>query len=214
MKKILLSVITLIAFNTVSIAQEVDFGLKAGVNFAKFGGDANASNSITGFHAGALAQFKLTETFSIQPEILFSQQGSKNQYAEMYIENDSEVTARYERTQAVNYINVPIALVYNLTGRLSIVAGPQAGFVISADFEDEGSTYIGDAKVSDFSTSGDNKDDFKSIDFSVFAGTAYQLPVGVFFEARYQAGVSRVLENSNAASITNNVFSLSAGFKF
>ena len=57
-------------------AQNVTFGVKAGLNFACLSGDdAEDFDGRTSFHIGATAEFSLSETFSIQPELLYSGQG-------------------------------------------------------------------------------------------------------------------------------------------
>jgi hypothetical protein len=75
MKKLLVLVFVL---SSVVIAQaqvQVALGLKAGVNVSKLNTDEVESSSITAFHGGAFALFKFT-VIGIQPELLFSQQGT------------------------------------------------------------------------------------------------------------------------------------------
>ena len=79
MKKIILSVVMLSATFFVSQAQ-VQYGLKAGANFYTFGGDEVENedlNSKFGLHIGGLVNFSVSEKFKVQPEIVFSIQGSK-----------------------------------------------------------------------------------------------------------------------------------------
>ncbi|KAF2518520.1 PorT family protein [Flavobacterium salilacus subsp. salilacus] len=188
MKKLLLSAAAIMAFSVVSHAQEIKFGVKAGLNIADFGGDAETEGSRTGFHAGGLAEFKLTETFSIQPELLYSMQGAKGK----------DILTGEEYDLKFDYINIPIMAKYYLMEGLSIEAGPQVGFLMSAKAEDE-----------------DIKDSYKSIDIALNGGVAYDLPMGLFFQARYSAGISDIsdIEGSDD-KITNNVISLSVGYKF
>lgn len=191
MKKILLSAAAIMAFGFASQAQDIKFGAKAGLNIADFGGDAETSGSRTGFHVGVIAEFKLTEQFSIQPELLYSMQGAKY---ETVIDFDI-----VEQDMKLDYLNVPIMAKYYLFEGFSIQAGPQVGFLMSAKAEDE-----------------DVKDSFKSIDFALNGGVGYELPLGVFFQARYSAGLANIAdgEGSDDYSINNNVISLSVGYKF
>jgi hypothetical protein len=215
MKKILLSAITVIAFGTVAQAQEISLGAKAGVNFSNYGGDeVGDSSARTGFHIGLVSEFKLTETFAIAPELLFSQQGSQTETK--FDVGGSEFVR--EDKQTLNYINIPIAAKYYITEGLSIHAGPQIGFLVSANSKYDEKTTIGGVTTEE-SAEVDNKDGFESVDFGVFGGLGYELPMGVFFQARYTAGLSSVFKNSeelDSADIqtTNNVFSLSVGYKF
>lgn len=191
MKKILLSAAAIMAFGFASQAQDIKFGAKAGLNIADFGGDAETSGSRTGFHVGVVAEFKLTEQFSIQPELLYSMQGAKYETV-----NDFAIV---EQDMKLDYLNVPIMAKYYLFEGFSIQAGPQVGFLMSAKDEDT-----------------DVKDSFKSIDFALNGGVGYELPLGVFFQARYSAGLANIAdgEGSDDYSINNNVISLSVGYKF
>ena len=148
---------------------------------------AETSGSRTGLHIGGVAEFKLSETFSVQPELLYSMQGSKEDFEGIEVENKFD------------YLNIPIMAKYYLMEGLSIEAGPQVGFLMSAKAEDE-----------------DIKDGFKSIDFALNGGVAYDLPMGVFFQARYSAGLNNIYdgEGSDDYKITNNVISVSVGYKF
>ncbi|NDI98151.1 PorT family protein [Flavobacterium sp. LaA7.5] len=188
MKKLLLSAAAIMAFSVVSHAQEIKFGVKAGLNIADFGGDAETEGSRTGFHAGGLAEFKLTETFSIQPELLYSMQGAKGNLA------------GEEFDIKLDYLNLPIMAKYYLMEGLSIEAGPQIGFLMSAKWEDE-----------------DAKDYYKGIDIALNGGVAYDLPMGLFLQARYSAGLTSIAEDVEGAETVdtmNNVISLSVGYKF
>ncbi|WP_417355641.1 porin family protein [Flavobacterium sp.] len=193
MKKILLSAVALMAFGFASQAQDIKFGAKAGLNIADFGGDAETSGSRTGFHVGAVAEFKLTEQFSIQPELLYSMQGAKFETVIDF--------AVIEQDMKLDYLNVPIMAKYYLFEGFSIQAGPQVGFLMSAKAEDE-----------------DVKDSFKSIDFALNGGVGYELPMGVFFQARYSAGLADIndvdVDGADAVKINNNVISVSVGYKF
>lgn len=190
MKKVLLSAVALLAFGFAAQAQEgTRFGVKAGVNFATLGGDAEDVSSLTGFHVGAVAELKVSEMFSVQPEVLFSMQGAKQDVG------GTDVKTKF------SYINVPIMAKYYIMEGLSIEAGPQVGFLMSADIE-----------------GNDAKDFYKSIDFGIAGGLAYDLEMGVFFQARYYAGISNIADIPDGSNSdykeTNNVFSVSVGYKF
>ncbi|CAH0173539.1 hypothetical protein SRABI04_01320 [Chryseobacterium sp. Bi04] len=73
MKKQLLSLC--IAIGTMAFAQSTEgpkFGIKAGGNFSSITGDDTKSKF--GFYAGALVNVPISEAFSIQPEVVYSQQ--------------------------------------------------------------------------------------------------------------------------------------------
>ncbi|RZJ71671.1 MAG: PorT family protein [Flavobacterium sp.] len=100
-------------------AQGIDFGIKAGANFANINGDLN-SDGINNFHAGAMLELNLVPVFSVQAEGLFSSQGGKY-----------ENTIGAAKDFNLNYISVPVmAKYYILPDRLSIMAGPQFSFLV------------------------------------------------------------------------------------
>ncbi|RZL41861.1 MAG: PorT family protein, partial [Pedobacter sp.] len=56
MKKLFVMAILLIAGSTSMNAQGIDFGVKAGANFAKLDGEGFEGDNLTSFHVGALVE--------------------------------------------------------------------------------------------------------------------------------------------------------------
>lgn len=200
MKRLLVAALAVVGFGATGFAQQqVKFGPKAGVNFANLSG-VDDSEMKTGFHVGAVAEIKFNEKFSIQPEVVYSAQGTK------FSSNNAEVKLNND------YINVPILAKYYIVDGFSVEAGPQIGFLMKA--EQEG-TFGG------FTGTSDVKDNYKSIDFGLGLGLAYDLPMGLFFNARYNLGLSKINEDYTVGNITyktddikNNVIQVSVGYKF
>jgi len=154
-----------------------------------------------------LAEIKFNN-FAIQPEIVYSQQGTKltiNNYS------GNDLTSSLELTSKLDYINVPIAVKYYVIEGLSLQAGPQIGFLVSAKEKAELK-----ANGENVSVEMDAKDGYEKVDFALFGGIGYDLPIGIFFQARYNAGLSNINKDPDSADIqlTNNVFSFSVGYKF
>lgn len=111
--------ILLIAGSSSMNAQGLDFGVKAGANFAKLDGDGIDGDNLTSFHVGALLEVNVFENFSVQPEVLYSSQGTK-------VEGVGDFK--------LDYISVPVlAKFYLISDRLSLEAGPQFSFLINDD---------------------------------------------------------------------------------
>lgn len=207
MKKLFLFTAAILMAVTVVNAQEIKIGAKGGVNFATFSGD-NLGNvkSRTGFHIGGLVEIPVAEKFSIQPEVLYTAQGAE------YEEKGTElgVDYSYKITDKLDYIQVPVMAKYYVVDGLSLEVGPQVSFLTSSKSEYEGT--LGGITVS----GSNDKDDISSIDFSVGAGASYQLPMGLFFTARYNFGLGNVNDGSDAndRKIHNRVVQLSAGYSF
>ncbi|UPZ15873.1 porin family protein [Flavobacterium humidisoli] len=141
MKKILLAAVMFIATSAAVNAQFVQIGVKAGANFANqtggsdFNGISVDKEGITSYHAGLVAELKLLEKFSIQPELLYSTQGAtyKNAFSEFKNE--------------MGYIAIPVMAKIYMTKSLSLELGPQASFLVSNKKEFD----VADPKTFDFS---------------------------------------------------------------
>lgn len=186
MKKLLLVfAAALFAFNV--SAQDVKFGVKAGVNFASIGGDDTGDLSgLTSFHLGAVAEISLSENFAVQPELLYSRQG-----ATLDADGDYDIN--------LDYINVPVMLKYGVSDEFNLEFGPQVGFLMTAEVDGE-----------------DIKDDVSGIDFGVNIGINYEMASGLNFGARYNLGLSNINdgEGSDDFKNQNNVFQVSVGYFF
>ncbi|MDR2221921.1 MAG: PorT family protein [Flavobacteriaceae bacterium] len=224
MKKIVLSVLAIGAFAFTANAQtpDIKLGAKAGVNFSNLSnlnsnedGIEISSSMKTGFHIGVLAEIFINEKFSIQPELLYSTQGAKNKISE----SDYGVAVNVNTFTKIDYINVPIMAKYYVIDGLSIQAGPQIGFLTSAKTKLDSFSISGtNANITDddikeaYGLNDDLKKDTKSVDFGVNFGAGYELPMGLFFDARYNLGLTKVNKGDN--KVKNGVFQLSVGYKF
>jgi hypothetical protein len=131
MKKIIL-VLVFVAINYISFGQRIDIGIKGGVNFSKLEiPDINTSDK-TGYHFGAYSLFKFGK-LGLQPEIIFSQQGSKVDLGNW----------------DTKYVNIPVILKFYLAGGFNMQAGPQFGFLSMAELA--GNSIEDDLKNSDVS---------------------------------------------------------------
>ena len=193
MKKLLLTaVIAVISIVSIN-AQE--FGAKAGVNFASLNGDEDFDGR-TSFFVGGVVEFEISESFSIQPELLYSSQGAKSSFSEEGFD--------FESTIKLDYLNIPIMAKYYVTEGLSIEAGPQVGFLLSAKAE---------VKEDGESDSEDIKDELKSVDFGLNFGLGYKLDSGLNFGARYNLGLSNVPDEGDF-DLKNGVFQIAVGYFF
>lgn len=137
MRKLLLTTLLFIGSITATNAQA--FGVKAGFNFANFNGsDADSFNVLTNFHGGFVAEIHVLNAVSVQPELLYSVQGARN---------DGE-------NYKLNYLTVPVMAKIYFTDGFNIHGGPQLGLLIneSENFKGfESNTYdIGFAVGSEF----------------------------------------------------------------
>ncbi len=186
MKKILLFAGVAFLSLTSLQAQEFGFGVKAGANFASLNGDdVDNFDGRTSFHVGAVARIGITESFAVQPELVFSNQGYNYDF------DGDDFNGR------LGYINIPIMADYTLAEGFSLQGGPQIGINISADEEFKGNK--------------EDIEDIETLDLGIGIGAQYRLPMNLFFQARYVIGLSEVIKDVDAK---NSVISLSVGYFF
>ena len=200
MKKIILSAIAVMAFGFTN-AQEVKFGVKGGVNFANLTGDVDDASMKVGFNVGGFAEIKVSDKFSVQPELLYSTQGAKEK------ESGSGYNAEYKLN--LGYLNIPVMAKYYVAQGFSLEAGPQIGFLVNAKSKFESTT--GGLTVSG---TEDVKDNFESIDFGVNFGAGFDFTENVSAGVRYNVGLSNIAKDSGDNKVHNSVLSLSLGYKF
>ena len=197
MKKLFLcSAMALLSF--VALNAQVNFGAKAGVNFSDItGDDVDSFTGRTAFHVGVVAEIMVSDMFAVQPELLYSAQGSD-------YEEDFEGET-YEGEVPVDYLNIPImAKLYVGEGGFSVEAGPQIGLLLSA--KDKGEGYEEDIK-----------DQVKGTDFGVNFGLGYKLENGLNFGARYNLGLTDVNDSEtldSGSEYKNSVIQVSVGYFF
>jgi len=203
MKKFLL--IAAIAVCGMFSANAQEFGVKAGLNLANGAGDVEDADMKLGLHIGGFAEFMLSESFAFQPELLYSMQGYKFEESEEFM----GVSVNYEEKIKLNYINVPLIFKYYATESLAIEAGPQVGFLMSANAEFEASGG-GESESDDI----DIKEAYKSLDYGLNVGLSYTLDMGVMFGARYYYGLADIDDTSDDFDEKNSVIQVSVGYKF
>ncbi|WAC02883.1 porin family protein [Lacinutrix neustonica] len=182
----------------------IDFGLKAGVNFAKLtGDDVENADGRTGIHFGVVAEIPVSDVFSIQPEVLYSQQGLQEDFT------------GGEYKLKLDYINVPVFAKFYVAEGLALELGPQFGFNVSSKSE----VQIEGADGEEISSiERDLEDSVEAFDFGAGAGVSYKFDGGVFLQARYVLGLTSVYQGSSEGifqdDLNNSNLSVSLGYKF
>jgi hypothetical protein len=182
MKKTIILAITVVVLATSAFAQKkVEFGVKAGMNFAQEYIEEGSTDMRVGLHAGIFTEFFISNRFGLQTELQYSMQGGKD--------NDG--------TEKFDYINLPIMLkIYVLKRDLSIDAGVQPGYLISAE-----RTGFGDV-----SELFDNK-----FDVAIGFGVSYKFATRFHAGFRYNIGLVPYTEQSEHR---NGVAQLFVGVRF
>ncbi|OKL41046.1 porin family protein [Pontibacter flavimaris] len=177
--------------NLLSRSPNAGIGIKGGVNFASVHGSDKdkfgATSSHTSFHAGVFAQFGISNFFSLQPELLYTRKG-------------------YERQDSVfrlDYLEVPVLAVFNISRNLSVHLGPQVGVMMSVKEED---------KEVDL-------EPYNSFDYGLAAGLEGSLMERFRVGTRYVHGLGDLRKQDDSGSniderIKNGVIQVYVGISF
>jgi hypothetical protein len=191
MKKISFLALLVVAGMTLN-AQRADFGIKGGLNLSSWSNnnDSRGYANRVGYHAGVFSQVHLSPFFAIQPEVVYSSQGTK--YTDV---------ANREHNLQLNYINIPVMAQVKVGGGLYAQAGPQIGFLMGVKDK------VGDVETDFFTT-----DDFKKTDVALgfglgFAGAS---PFGI--DARYNLGLTN-LNEGGGNNIKNNTLQIGLTYR-
>jgi hypothetical protein len=205
-KIILASLVLTIMGFTNSNAQSSNvtkFGVKGGVNFSNLYTDnADDENVLTGFNIGLYAKVPVTNSISIQPEVYYTGKGAEVVYNNAFASG----TAKFK----LNYIEVPVMLVANVTKNFNVQVGPYAGYLISGKTTNESGTYNFQDNI--------DTDDFNKIDAGVAAGLGIDLET-VSFGVRYNYGLTKIGKENTTTNqafpdAKNSVLSFYGAFSF
>lgn len=214
MKKILLSLsLVILAFSNINAQNNISFGVKGGLTLANISGFEEDLTSRTSFHLGGFVEYVINEKFSFQPELLFSNQGTKATYED----NFGGISIKEEELIKLSYINLPLLAKYKIIDQLSVLAGPQVGFLVAAKYEVKfEETFEG---VTESETlSQDASESFKTLDLGLNFGLEYELPMGLRFDVNYVFGLSNISSEDiglgDDFSLNNRVLQVSVGYRF
>ncbi len=196
-----------IAMSSLTFAQSV--GIKGGMNLSSVSESDNilgnengdvSSKSKVGFYGGLFANFPVAANFSIQPEVLYNNVGTK-------ITGNDEVGNEGSLRLNLDYISVPVMFQYNATPAFYLEAGPQFGLLVNSNLKAE---VNGDTETQDLDT-----DNFNTFDVGVGLGAGYWITPKFGINARYVAGVTDIAKDNNTDyNFRNNNFQVGLSYKF
>lgn len=153
-------------------------GIKGGVNFsALYTKDSYDEKMLTGFNIGLFSKVPITQHVAFQPELYFTTKGAEVTYNNTFVDG----IGRFK----LNYIELPVLLIINVTDNFNIQAGPYASYLLSGKVTNE-------SNVNLFNFEDNiNADDFNRFDAGIAAGAGLDfgsLGIGV----RYNYGFTTV----------------------
>lgn len=219
-------VLIFLVFQACSWAQfsRMQFGVRGGLNLADSNTDVEAVNMETGgtfnrkllsrFGVGGLVEYKISDKFLLQLNILYNQKGEK--FIGTIVENfvgliDIELTNTYD------YLSVPVFLkmkFFNSEAKPFLILGPEFSYLLSAHQK-----FDADIMVVDLDTTlidADIKDDVQTFEWALNFGLGLEFPISShhgFIEGRYGLGLTP-FNKEGEENYKNNVFYLNLGFIF
>lgn len=188
MKNLTLTI--LVVFGMFAMHSQTYFGVKVGANYTSFRGELDSISYKPSFHVGGVAEIRINDSFSFQPEILYSVQGYQSK-------DDASLKSNY------NYLQVPLMLKYFVKDLVTLDAGPQIGYLITTTQTNGYEEII-----------GDQKEISNSLDYGFNLGVSYEMDSGIFLQARYNFGLANVLKKELNTKAYNSVIQVSMGYKF
>lgn len=202
-------------------AQEFRFGPKAGYSYStlklKDNSDSETSDPLHTFYIGGIAEYKVSDRFGLQGELLYSQLGGKLNIAEV---DPSDPTNFFnvKAKQTYHTLLIPVSAKYFITEGFSVSAGASFGVILSAKQKYSADLGLGGVIPGFEINSSDEvdiKDQLNTLNIAPFLGAEYMLENGLFFDARYNMGVSNLAKDaSNGEKLTNSFLQVGVGFKF
>ena len=198
MKRLVIALALVALMSGTVFAEGMTLGFKGGLNLANWTGDDIDNNKMKlCFGGGVFMNYQMTESMSLQPELLFMMKGTKA---------DIDEDAGYKMT----YIDIPVLAKFSvpMEGAFApcFFAGPYIGFLMSADmyYEDEEESI---------------KDDLKSTDFGLMFGGGFDYDMGegyMTFDVRYALGLTDFVDVDEDVNVKNTgiMFLVGYGFNF
>lgn len=206
MKKFLFLVLTTTLLIGNGYSQKAKFGFMGGLTLGsqstKSSGLKISGNSRAGFTLGVLADVNLSDNFSFQPSLNFTQKGGKYDFSDLGLPGSGKVDF------VLNYIEVPLNVLFKANagkGKFFFGAGPSLSFGMSGTVKSDNSPDE-DVKFG----SGDN-DDLKPFDFGGNVLAGYELSSGVFIALNYNTTLNNIAIESDATT-RNSYFGIRIGY--
>lgn len=191
MKKIYFLTLTVMA-GFAATAQNASFGLKGGLNLSTLSanGSSKGYQNSVGFHGGLFANVPVSQQIAIQPEVVYSTQGTKY------------TAGAFEHNLKLSYVNIPV-MVQAMVGRgFFAEVGPQLGILTGT------ADKVGDQETGAFETN-----DFKKTDVALGFGLGFSGNSGLGVGARYNLGLTDINATGRSNNLKNNVLQIGLTYK-
>lgn len=195
MKKLLLTGLLLTISFTMFAQSKSQLGVRMGLNNAKVLNSGLDNKS--GLYTGLFLAVRFTDGYTMQPEIIYSNQGGTASYR-----NGEDLN--------INYVSIALANKFFVSKNqgFHLILGPS----LDINFDDNFINLIND--------NGDNLE-ITPIDLAVFGGIGYEFDFGLALELRYKQGLIDLDFNDSGEyggnaeeNQLNRVFQIGLAYKF
>jgi hypothetical protein len=152
-------------------------GVKGGVNFSNLNMKNADTKMRTGVNLGLFAKLPVSGMFSVQPELYYITKGSDVTYNNAFVDG----TARFN----LNYLEVPLLLVANITDYFNFHAGPYVSYLINGTVKNKANINLFDFEKNI------NTDDYDRFDAGIAVGAGIDIKA-ISLGARYNFGLTKV----------------------
>ena len=160
----------------------------------------NDARMTNGVQLGVACDMRITDIFSVQPELLFIQKGQKFKKALI----GAETT-----TLTINYLEIPVLAKLkfgNDNAKFYVNVGPSLGIAMSASYKQTGES------AEDIPIGSSDDDFFKRTDIGAQFGAGLMLG-NFMIDLRYGLGLTNIINGGdNDLSQKNNVIGITVGY--
>jgi len=179
-------------------------GPSVGFNMSTTVEDGEVNDIIIGLRAGLTMDIGIAKWFSIVPEVNFSQMG--------YQLADED----YTQTLRLNYIQVPLNLVFKIGGahtKFLVFTGAYGAYAIGGNMKNkpEGGD-VTKKTLKELDLLGTKEGQINPLDIGINLGLGMEIK-SIYFKLQYNAGLNN-MSNNKDYPVTNAGFALSLGYLF
>lgn len=214
--KTILSILSLLAFLSVS-SQEVQYGVKAGLNFG------NSKFEISSAFLNGQFDTDIRTSLYLGGFVEFISNSNDNRFhiGMVYHGNGFKFdTGEEDFVFKISQLNVPLLFKYSIIEGLFVNVGGYVGAIVDV----QGELEFRDPNSGEFvSENSDISNEFNTIDAGLSIGLEYAVGDGFFIEANYSYGLINILNEEEVifpeqsgvnASVKNRVLTAGIGYKF
>ena len=216
MKKIYTTLLLALGISAAAVAQNINYEVKAGVNFSDWRGDASASiqelidlagfvdtRPNVGFHVGGNLIIPINDMLTLEPGLMYSQKG-------MHITEtlDDMVFLPIQAKAVVksHYLDIPLMAKVKTASGFQIFAGPQVSYLMANRLKTKAGLFGFNVQENFNIDAG-----FRKVDVALAGGLGYQFANGTNISASYEHGLSTI-DDGGFFNAYNRTVKASVGF--